>query len=503
MAIIHSQFNFANGEISPRFWGRTDIPIYSQGVAKATNVIITESGSIRKRPGFETIIAGDNTAKTIPFRLPNNIFFIVELTTQSLRVIETETNTVVINLNTEYLARHIPEIKYAQQDNSLYFTHREYAPIILTYTGVDWLLATDSITGWDSTGNFPGVVSFYKQRKIFASTNTHPRRMGLSEIGDFTNFVVGNSANDAISIDLASDANDRILAILPFETFIVFTEAGVWVNNNPAELTSSNISFTKRSNIGISTLVNPLIMKNNIFYVPDTEDDILLFKFDFNSAQYTSDSITKTVRHIFEGNQISSCDISNLFNLIIIVFNCVGNDCLEQKTVCVNYDLISGIQGWSVWETAAAVSNVMTDNLGRGFYFINTRNSQTNLEYLNILGSIFIDPNSSLYTMNIITLPLEGIGTFLQDKKIVSSLYVKMLDTGPFEYKSLNRIDYINYDVGEDIGGVKIYRCPTQGENEFFSQVFFKSTNNTAFELLSYAVGGDAASIEGKHRVPS
>lgn len=48
-----TQHSFAAGELSPGFWGRTDHPRFKYGVKSAVNMIVSQHGSLRKRPGME------------------------------------------------------------------------------------------------------------------------------------------------------------------------------------------------------------------------------------------------------------------------------------------------------------------------------------------------------------------------------------------------------------------------------------------------------------------
>ena len=56
--------NFASGILSPEFLHRDDLDIFHSGLKDAVNVIVTEEGSIVRRPGIQ---------KVAPFTLPADI----------------------------------------------------------------------------------------------------------------------------------------------------------------------------------------------------------------------------------------------------------------------------------------------------------------------------------------------------------------------------------------------------------------------------------------------
>lgn len=68
------QTNFSAGELDPLLQGRTDLPLYGQGLATCRNFIITKSGAAMSRPGTsfvaeaKVLAAADYTGGVIPTR---------------------------------------------------------------------------------------------------------------------------------------------------------------------------------------------------------------------------------------------------------------------------------------------------------------------------------------------------------------------------------------------------------------------------------------------------
>ncbi len=75
MNIYPIQTNFTSGILSPRFWSRSDVSQYRNGVKDIDNMIVTRHGPVQSRNGTEFINSyGDVYARPFPFQLiPNNV----------------------------------------------------------------------------------------------------------------------------------------------------------------------------------------------------------------------------------------------------------------------------------------------------------------------------------------------------------------------------------------------------------------------------------------------
>ena len=490
MATIHTQYNFANGEISRRFWGRSDIPLYFQSVAAATNVLVSESGSLTKRQGFETIVTGDVATQLIPLFITSVGFFLAEFSPLKLRIIDPNASSPIIaTIVTTYEEQDLFAIQHAVFGNSLFITHQNHQPMVLTVANDVWTLAADSAGSWNSSGNYPAIVSFYKQRKMFAASINNPRRIGFSKIGDYTDFTVGTDPDSPIEISLASDTNDEIVTILPFETFFVFTKAGVWGNDNPRELTPQNISFSKRSNIGCSDRVRPVILKNNILYVPQSRDDIYLFQYNFDSNKFSNISLTRTARHLFDKKKIINWATSDINDLVLIIFEVEEGGCTGREVVCLKYDPVSNLHGYTVWDTEALLGDIASDLLGNTFFFATARSASNNLEKVNLLGDVFEDPTpSSEYTVGITTLPLEGAGKYIEDRAQSSIVYAKTNNTLSMGVKGISTEN--EFTDCECTGETETIEVDINSEITRNSQIYFRNVDDDNFELLAYSVVG-------------
>lgn len=72
--------NYVGGELSPVMYGRTDLPIYKRGLARAQNFFIISQGPCRYRPGFRRVhhTRRNGDAVFIPFQFNDTQAYLIE-----------------------------------------------------------------------------------------------------------------------------------------------------------------------------------------------------------------------------------------------------------------------------------------------------------------------------------------------------------------------------------------------------------------------------------------
>ena len=138
--------NFSSGELSDALFGRIDLPQYRQGASLLKNFSIIPTGGIARRSGSKHLgnLSGD--CRLIPFIVDRNLAYILEFGVGSLKfwkngekVMSNGTQLAFANAGSGRplygsLAQ-IREIHYAQHYNTMIFTHRDYPPLELIWTG--------------------------------------------------------------------------------------------------------------------------------------------------------------------------------------------------------------------------------------------------------------------------------------------------------------------------------------------------------------------------------
>lgn len=148
--------NFTAGEISPQLYGRVDIAKYSTGCRTLENMLIRVHGGAHRRPGTYYVCAAKNAgkkARLIPFEYSTTQAYVIEAGDQYMRFfkeygqITSGSPLVPVEIATPYLEADLPNIKYAQDEDTLYIVCPGYSPRILTRAShTVWTLAEQVFT---------------------------------------------------------------------------------------------------------------------------------------------------------------------------------------------------------------------------------------------------------------------------------------------------------------------------------------------------------------------
>lgn len=198
--------SFTSGEISERLDGRIDIKWYAQGCDTLINFVNLPHGGLMRRSGLRFVHeAGSQTSASqlVPFEYNTEQAYVLEFYENAdghvhMRVFKDQ--GIVLSggnpydIRTPYEPAVIGELRYVQDNNTLYIVHKDYAPRTLTRSGhTSWTFATMTLTGqplvW-GVGNYPRLVCFHESRLVFAATPNEPTTLWFSQVDNYTNFLL-------------------------------------------------------------------------------------------------------------------------------------------------------------------------------------------------------------------------------------------------------------------------------------------------------------------------
>ncbi len=171
--------DFTAGEISTKFNGRFDLPIYTKGCETVENWVPFAQGGIRSRPGTQYLAATKSGAKArmIPFVVSESNAFILEFTNNLIRIWK---DGALVGSPTEvvstYTTAQLFQIQYQKVRNILYLVHSGHVVSTLTWNGgTSFTLAALSIefgtgvSAWQATTAYSvdDVVSNGSPMKLY------------------------------------------------------------------------------------------------------------------------------------------------------------------------------------------------------------------------------------------------------------------------------------------------------------------------------------------------
>ena len=144
------QSNFTAGEVSPKFWGRVELEKYLTGLAIAENMIVQPHGGVIRRGGFHYVAGVKDSSKVtrlVEFNYKNTYAYTLEFSENYIRVYVNRTQVQdgasPYEIVTTYAESEVPDLRFEQDTDTLYITHKNHPPAKLTRTAHDNWTLTD------------------------------------------------------------------------------------------------------------------------------------------------------------------------------------------------------------------------------------------------------------------------------------------------------------------------------------------------------------------------
>lgn len=145
----HNIATFQSGEVSPKFYGRSDVTQFNQGCKSLLNCMVLPQGGAQSRPGSQyktTLQANTSTAiRNIPFVAASGTRFNIIMKAGNVttwRAIDLTTPGSSFSLATFFDAEtvwteaQINGAHYAQSGDVMIITHGDKAPLTIRYDGI-------------------------------------------------------------------------------------------------------------------------------------------------------------------------------------------------------------------------------------------------------------------------------------------------------------------------------------------------------------------------------
>ena len=278
----------------------------SHGFSNGDEIFIASVGGMTELNGRNYRVANSTTNT---FTL-TDLFGVAINTTSFTTYTSGGTATEIFELATPYPEAKLPDVRFVQSADTMYFVHPEYAIRTLTRSDHNnWTFATPSISGSPSpalntSGNYPSVVTFFEQRLVFANTAANPQTIWFSKNADYTNFTAGTGDNDALIYTIASNTVDSIRYLSSTRVLAIGTTGGEFVltSTNDGPVTPTTTLIRKYSNYGTAN-VEPVQVADVTLFLQRGARKIREFKFvgDVNTSGYAAPDMTILAEHITQG----------------------------------------------------------------------------------------------------------------------------------------------------------------------------------------------------------
>jgi hypothetical protein len=159
-----------------------------------------------------------------------------------------------------------------------------------------------------SSGNYPGAVSYFEQRRCFAGTINEPQKIWMTKSGTESNLSYGLPIrdDDRIEFRVAAREANTIRHIVPLTQLLLLTGSAEWRASslNSDEITPTTISVRPQSYIGASN-VQPVIINNALVYCGARGGHIRELGYNWQASGFITNDLSIRSAHLFDNYEIS------------------------------------------------------------------------------------------------------------------------------------------------------------------------------------------------------
>lgn len=309
--------DFTGGELSDKYVGRSDDPIYRKGGKHFFNMRPIPQGGFRDTGGSRfaaSLSSGPTKYRAIAFSISEELNFLLCFGHTVIKIFSVDDDGSLtafpdLTHGESYNDKALFEIQLCQNYNTLYLTHRNHPPKKLVYTAGTFSFSSLAIVTnegetipFQAADERPGSCAFFNGRLYLAGSTAKPQGVWVSrpyEPEDFTWFdtitwteqvlnvpPTVDSEDDvtvsevektkdiirdsnAFQFEIASDKNDSIVSLTPEENLIIKTITSEWIV--PDGTKATDIKAVLKSRHGSSRMQNMMIDGNVLVLQRDGE----------------------------------------------------------------------------------------------------------------------------------------------------------------------------------------------------------------------------------------
>lgn len=168
-------------------------------------------------------------------------------------------------------------------------------------------------TVFGGTGEYPGAVSYFEQRRCFAGSTNKPQNMWMTRSGTESgmSYSLPIRDDDRISFRVAAREANTIRHIVPLSNLVLLTSAAEWMATsiNSDAITPTSVAVKPQSYIGASN-TQPLIVNNTMIYEAARGGHIRELGYNWQASGYVTGDLSIRAPHLFDRHTIDDMAFS-------------------------------------------------------------------------------------------------------------------------------------------------------------------------------------------------
>ena len=159
-----------------------------------------------------------------------------------------------------------------------------------------------------ATGDYPGSVSYFEQRRCFAGTTNKPQNIWMTKSGteSVMSFSLPIRDDDRIAFRVAAREANTIRHIVPLTQLLLLTSAAEWRVSpvNSDAITPTTITVRPQSYVGANN-VQPVVINNTLLYTAARGGHIRECAYNWQANGFISGDLSLRAPHLFDSYDIA------------------------------------------------------------------------------------------------------------------------------------------------------------------------------------------------------
>jgi hypothetical protein len=156
---------------------------------------------------------------------------------------------------------------------------------------------------FNAANDYPGAVSYFEQRRVFAGTLNKPQNLWMTKSGTESNmnYCLPLRDDDSIQFRVAAREANTIRHIVPLGRLVLLTSGAEWAvtSINSDAVTPNTVSVDPQSYVGAS-MVQPVIIANNLVYCAARGGHVREMAYAYQANGYVSGDLCLRAPHLFD-----------------------------------------------------------------------------------------------------------------------------------------------------------------------------------------------------------
>jgi hypothetical protein len=163
-------------------------------------------------------------------------------------------------------------------------------------------------TVFASSGNYPGAVSYFEQRRVFAGTTNAPQTLWMTRTGTESDisFHIPLQDTDRINFRVAAREANTIRHLVPLTQLLALTSAAEWRISpvNSDVISPTTISVRPQSYVGANN-VQPSIVNNTVVYCSARDGHVRELGYSWQASGFVTGDLSIRSTHLFDNFDIT------------------------------------------------------------------------------------------------------------------------------------------------------------------------------------------------------